>query len=300
MRRSVLTFVSVFSLAAYFLPTGAWAEEAAKEFPDGSPLVNCYSARTDTVEPLFRNQCQGQVVSDDEAKVIRQKRIDRTRRALQAAASPVPADFKRKSAGTGFFVTETGLMLTNNHVIAECRALTAELSTGQELPAHVLAAVPADDLALLQVEGTAPAIVTFREHVAYDNQPITIIGYPNQGLQRIVPYLVNGSLSGPEIEAGRKFRFQADIRPGNSGSPVLDPQGLVVGVVFAKIDTATVYQKTGEHVALVGFGISMDAVRDLFARNGVAAHFADSSQNLAVGGVNGEAGPFMARVVCWM
>lgn len=203
------------------------------------------------------------------------------------------------AGGTGFFVTADGKLLTNNHVIAGCTAFSVEATDGSETAATLIAADAAEDLALLQAPVPGAGPVTFRGKVAWNGGPIAIIGYPSFGLQRIKPLLAAGTLTGPASPDGHRFQFQADIRHGNSGGPIFDEQGLVVGIVFAKIDTADAFRVTGQLIKNVGFAISNNATTAFLEAHGVNAAMADDGpaqddQSLFAGAQRS-----LLRIVCW-
>lgn len=204
-----------------------------------------------------------------------------------------------RSMGTGFFVLPDGRLVTNGHVVSGCSSLSVELTDGTEALADLLAADPDKDLALVRAQVDASASAVFNDNPSLDGRAVAVIGYPEYGLPRIKPYLVWGSLTGPLVGDGRRYAFRGEIRHGNSGGPVLDEAGLVVGVVFAKVDTVAMFRKTGKDIEKVGFAITNDTVLSFLKDHGVAA--ARSSG----GGKKDEASLFLSgrqsivRVICW-
>jgi S1-C subfamily serine protease len=261
--------------------------------------VNCYDADTGTVEARYVGECSGRVVSDDDAARIRQKRIERTRQVLQAAPPPVDRSLKLVAAGTGFFITKDAAVVTNNHVVAGCSALTVETVTDVTARARLVANDPVSDLALLKTDIVPPAVAVLRTPVYVTGQEIAVIGYPDLGLQAIRPVLVNGRLAGPQPPGGQRLAFQANVRPGNSGGPLLDDTGLVIGVVFAKVDSVKVYQKTGQLVREVGYAISVPALIDFLDRQRIEATKAGRAGRLVGQELFDEAKLFVARIGCW-
>jgi S1-C subfamily serine protease len=148
--------------------------------------------------------------------------------------------------GTGFFITEDGYLITNQHVAgngAQVRLVTA----AGILSAKVVKVDAANDLALLKVEGKfTPLSVTSSRSVRLGSSVATI-GFPNVGLQGFSPKLAKGeiaSLSGPQDDP-RYFQISVPVQPGNSGGALVDERGNVVGVVSGKLDLATAVAASG-------------------------------------------------------
>jgi regulator of sirC expression with transglutaminase-like and TPR domain/S1-C subfamily serine protease len=144
-------------------------------------------------------------------------------------------DGKSHGLGTGFVVSPEGLIATNLHVIGEARPISVELKDGTQ---HAVVAVYASDrkldLALVQIDAkNLPALplATGEEAAIRQGQPIVVLGNP-QGLRHSV---VSGVVSGSrKIDEREMIQLAIPIEPGNSGGPVLDMRGRVLGVVTMK------------------------------------------------------------------
>lgn len=147
--------------------------------------------------------------------------------------------------GSGFVVSPERVM-TNAHVVAGTRRLTATSPNGQQLPARVVLFDSSNDIAVLDVPGlTAPAL-PFADREARTGDDAIVLGYPEAG-----PFTVNAvrvrdviNLSGPDIyRAGRILRevytVRGQIRQGNSGGPMINADGEVLGVVFGAAEDTT-------------------------------------------------------------
>ena len=97
---------------------------------------------------------------------------------------------------------------------------------------------------------------------------ILVIGFPLHGRILIQPIFTRGRALDAWTGTGR-FRIKADIRRGNSSGPVLDVNGLVIGVVTAKINTPKMFKKTGRFMRNVGIAISRRIVLEFLKRHGV-------------------------------
>jgi S1-C subfamily serine protease len=145
-------------------------------------------------------------------------------------------DSSGTSSGTAFFVSDRGHLLTNAHVVRACKRIQILHQAGSE-DVSVIAADPTSDLALLGFASRPPAVPAFRGNVRL-GEDIAVFGFP------LFPVLSSGgtftqgsisALTGMRDDSGI-FQISAQIQPGNSGGPVLDEYGNIVGVVVSKLD----------------------------------------------------------------
>lgn len=137
-----------------------------------------------------------------------------------------------KVQGTGFFVTDTGVIATNRHVASGQENLTAITRSGGELPAKVVYTDPEMDIALLKVDGSGfPHLVLADLSTVRQGQAVIAIGNPGMGLPNTVTKGIISAV-GPDPELGRGTWIQTDaaINPGNSGGPLLNTSGQVTGI----------------------------------------------------------------------
>jgi S1-C subfamily serine protease len=136
--------------------------------------------------------------------------------------------------GSGF-VLPGGVVVTNRHVLGQPRQVTVNTWDGQQLQADVAGVAIDSDLAILRLEGIAALpVAALRTTPVERGEPVTVVGYPEGGPLTVTTGAVVGLVDGELLgEPADVIRFDAAIRPGNSGGPVLDADGRVVGVVFA-------------------------------------------------------------------
>lgn len=140
------------------------------------------------------------------------------------------------SKGTGFSIASDGTILTNYHVIEGTDTVTVGFPEDGRFKANVVHTYPSIDLAVLEIDGENLPYLDLAEQPTYkEGDPITFIGNPlsftgiaNEG--KIIDYY---QLSDWDVPI---MMMEAPVYRGNSGSPVLDNEGRVVGVVFATMD----------------------------------------------------------------
>lgn len=149
------------------------------------------------------------------------------------------ATVRVRNLGCGFIGTGSGvvvgdgLIATNRHVVDGASQLEINTWDGRTLQVDVAAAASKSDLALVRVTGSLPPAVSFAADDPEPGDTVTIAGYPGGRALTVVSGAVSsvGPLSGDEI--GDVARVDAPVHPGNSGGPVGDDAGDLVGVVYA-------------------------------------------------------------------
>jgi len=151
---------------------------------------------------------------------------------------------KVSSIGCGGIVTGSafpvgkGYVVTNAHVVSGTTSHNIQRADGTSIHATVVFFDPERDVAVLYAPGFTATGVTFGS--AQRGTQGAVIGYPGGGLERIVPAVVDGTVQAQgrdiyneNLVTRQIFVLQASVRPGNSGGPLVDTQGRVLGMVFA-------------------------------------------------------------------
>lgn len=168
----------------------------------------------------------------------------------------VATSCSRRIEGTGFVYAPERLM-TNAHVVAGVRSPRVELPGGTMLDARVVLYDPDRDIAVLAVPGLAATPLAFAGP-AKGGASAVVVGYPQDGPFTATAARVRQTqrATGPDIYENKRvvreiYALRARVLPGNSGGPLLDPQGGVYGVVFAAAaeDPSTGYALTAAEVA---------------------------------------------------
>jgi serine protease Do len=210
-------------------------------------------------------------------------------------SEPAPEQDHGTAFGTGFRVSGEGDYLTNAHVVEGCKVIKVG-----DLAATVAATDESFDLALLHVDGEAGANPAhFAEKPARLNSDITVVGYPLPDLLGGLN-VTRGSVTSLKGMGGDAVRMQisAPVQPGNSGGPVLNGDGLVVGVVVSKLDAKLVSDAMGDIPQNVNFAIRAEIAKLFLYQNGVEPIEAQDAEPLAPETIADQAQDFTRLITC--
>jgi S1-C subfamily serine protease len=163
---------------------------------------------------------------------------------LPAVNKSAQSVVKVSSVGCGGIVTGSGFpigngyVVTNAHVVSGTSGHSISTPNGNSFRATVVLFDPERDVAVLQAPGFSSAGLSFG--TAERGTQGAVIGYPGGGNERTTPAVVNGTVSAEgrdiynqNLVTRQVFVLQASVHPGNSGGPLVDLQGRVLGMVFA-------------------------------------------------------------------
>lgn len=230
--------------------TASPAPAAAFAPPQGAPL---------SFADIFQ-QVSPAVVSIDVTTRARQSRgfitipgLGRVPVPGGAAQDPEAEAPTAMGAGSGFFISADGYIVTNNHVVADATEIKVRLADQRELTASVVGTDPATDLAVIKVDGADFPFVSFEDRA----QPrvgdwVIAIGNP-LGLGGTATAGIVSALSRQNIDPSTSgyvdfIQIDAAINRGNSGGPTFDIYGRVIGV------NSAIYSQTGGSIG-IGFAI---------------------------------------------
>jgi S1-C subfamily serine protease len=185
-------------------------------------------------------------------------------------------------SGTGYLVDDYGHILTNAHVVDECRAITL-ISEGYRYKAMLVAIDNENDLALVDGAGDNLVPVKFRQgkyiRVA---EGVVAIGYPYAGLLSSSSQTTLGTVTSMAGVADdqRFLQISAPIQPGNSGGPLFDMAGNVVGTIVATINPLAIAKATGSLPQNINFAIKENVIIGFLDRHDVRYFTANSSRKI--------------------
>jgi len=170
---------------------------------------------------------------------------------------------KGYSTGTGFFVTNNGIMVTNHHVIEDAKnVFVLDTATGKKYTAEVLATDPVNDVAIIKVNAMSKGIPLADFFTSLKGDEVLTLGYPLialQGQEQKATFGRINSLSGIKDDI-RMVQVDVPIQPGNSGGPLLNTKGQVIGVITATLDQIVTLRASGSLPQNVNFAVKIDYI----------------------------------------
>ncbi|MBR6085265.1 MAG: trypsin-like peptidase domain-containing protein [Spirochaetales bacterium] len=206
----------------------------------GVPVDNIYYG--DSGVSLFLNDKGSWTYSDDELQNI--KLFETCNKAVVHIETQVSGDssyfdaMPESGTGSGFFISQDGLIVTNYHVIKDATNITVSLHDGSEYAAQLLGSDDENDIAVIRITPDAGAdieILSFGDsNSLMVGQKVIAIGNPFGFDRTMVTGIISGLSRPVRDESGRvllgMIQTSATINPGNSGGPLLDTEGNVIGI----------------------------------------------------------------------
>lgn len=235
-----------------------------------------------------------------ELSVDQRKQGDRLAKDWRpSGTSSATAEFRLKGTGTGFLVSAKGHVVTNDHVVRRCKEIRVRRLDESVGPAKLIAATRADDLALLKADVQADAIAPFRSgRELRQGDAVIAFGFPLSGMLASSGNLTIGNVTAlAGLRNDERFlQTSTPIQPGNSGGPLLDMNGRIVGVTTGSIGTLGAGQAVPQNV---NFAIKGDVVAAFLGKHGVTpSTTGGSSRVMKPADVGDRARRFTVRVEC--
>jgi S1-C subfamily serine protease len=224
--------------------------------------------------------------------------VQTTLAMTQRQVSALPQQgLKVTSAGSGFYLSNTALLLTNYHVVEGCKAISIH---GQV--ASLVSFDPKDDLAVLHTPPRSGSVAALRVRPAVRaGERVVAVGFPLTGFLAAQANVTTGdvsSLAGIGNDS-RYLQVTAPVQPGNSGGPPFDASGNVIGVVSAKLDAIKVAGITGDIPENVNFALKAVVVQAFLIFHFITYQTATSQTERSAPDI-GDLGKSITELVeCW-
>jgi len=210
------------------------------------------------------------------------------------------SDRKLGNTGTGFFINDQGHIITNSHVVKDCKQINT-LYQGSKVSTSLVTNDPRNDLALLKATVRPSAIAYFRSGRGIRaGDDILAFGFP---FESILSDYLKGTKGMVNALAGlgndtRFMQVSASVQPGNSGGPLLDQAGNVVGVVTAKMNAIKMAKYSGDIPQNVNFALKASLVRDMLEVKDIDYETASFKRELKAVDIFDRAKKFTVLVEC--
>jgi S1-C subfamily serine protease len=202
------------------------------------------------------------------------------------------------SSGSGIILAKSAVV-TNQHVVANCNKVDVVLN-GQRFNASVTKRDAKNDLALLQVENLPVVVYPSIRKRAVSGEGVMVAGYPLSGLlssDLIVTDGIVNALSGIANDASQ-LQISAPVQPGNSGGPLIDKSGALLGVVVSKLNALRAAAMTGDVPQNINFAIKPEVLRLFLESESLPIVSADAGVRLETEVLAARAKSFTAKIEC--
>jgi S1-C subfamily serine protease len=249
----------------------------------GAALLGAFRTSTTTIRELQPVQASSSAASFASGKPLSVNQIYRlaapgvvqvTATQVVTTAAPIDPFFgfsipqrqRQQALGSGFVIDKAGHIITNYHVIQGARSVEVSFSNNESMKARIVGADPSTDVAVLQVKAHSRALTPLElgdSDTVHVGDAVVAIGNPF-GLERTVTAGIVSALQ-RVIPAPNSYSIDhviqtdAPINKGNSGGPLLDARGKVIGV------NSQIQSDTGGNVG-IGFAVPIDTVKTVAAQ----------------------------------
>lgn len=166
------------------------------------------------------------------------------------------------STGTGFFISNDGHMITNYHVIKNANSINVAIGE-KEIEAKIITQDKINDIAIIKVEiPNTESIPIIRSSDSSVGEEVFTLGYPLvdvQGKELKATFGRINAMSGLQDDI-RVMQVDVPIQPGNSGGPLINSKGEVIGIVTATMDSIVTLYKKGVLPQNVNFAVKSDYI----------------------------------------
>ena len=204
------------------------------------------------------------------------------------------------SSGSGI-VINAGDILTNFHVVDRCNKIEVKLPGERAEDAISIAQDPKNDLAVVRINTPAKAVASFRDGApARVGDTVLALGYPLSGVLASSANLSVGIISALAGlgDDSRFLQISAPVQPGNSGGPLIDTSGHVVGIVTGKLNAIAVAAFTGDIPENINFAIKPEVAKAFLESRGIKYSTAASDRQMLTADIADLAKPFTAYIEC--
>ena len=250
--------------------------------------------------------------------------LEKINKELQKSKKKQPPKSKG-GTGSGFFISKLGHIITNQHVVDKCKKITIGDNIDKQVTAKLLEIDKENDLALLRtssLELASKETKSLIKKLSTQKLGIEIVPLATAGLMRskdvelgediVVAGFPYGHIFSKDIKVtfgnvnstkgvgdnSSQFQIQAPVQIGNSGGPIYDKHGNIVGVVVAQLDKLKMAKTIGSLPENVNFGIKASTVKQFLNSSGLPTKWAARDKEISNKEISKIASKQTVMVVC--
>lgn len=173
-------------------------------------------------------------------------------------------EYEITGSGTGFFVGQNGLIATCSHVVKDADVIQVEYKN-KSYNANKITENESNDIAIIKIEGEFPFFNLKGSEDVKLGDDVYTIGYPNTQVQGVEPKLTTGTISALSglRDDPTYYQISVPIQPGNSGGPLLNANGIVIGVISATMDAKATLIKRDFIPQNINYAVKSDYLKIL-------------------------------------
>jgi len=229
-------------------------------FAAPSSATAFHTGKALSINQIYRSAAPG-VVQVTATQIVRAPAVD------PFFGFPFAQNERQQALGSGFVIDKAGHIVTNYHVIQGARTVSVSFSNNESMKAHVVGSDPSTDVAVLQVDVHSRALTPLplgNSDDVHVGDSVVAIGNP-LGLDRTVTAGIVSALQrviaapGGQYSIDHVIQTDAALNHGNSGGPLLNANGDVIGV------NSQIQSDTGSNIG-IGFAVPIDTVKTVAAQ----------------------------------
>ena len=203
----------------------------------------------------------------------------------------------RSWSGSGFIISDSGHILTNEHVAGNCKNIIIQPGN---IKAELVAKDAKVDLAILKVQGVFKNYAIFSVNTAVLGGQVVAAGFPYKQLLSSSIKISTGIISSlAGIKDDKKVvQITAPIQPGNSGGPLIDAYGNIVGVIVSKLDSKLMYNVMDDIPQNVNFAIKSKYAKKFLYKNNITFEQSASTTKYDIPAISKAAEAYTVEINC--
>ena len=293
------------------------------------PIITKPSSSSQELEQEKQKRIALQRKADEEERKRKEleKKIEELEKKNKELSKPKKKEPIKPSAnsGSGFFISKLGHIITNEHVVNNCSKITVGDNIDRQVPAKLMEVDKKNDLALLRtttLELASSDTKSLIKKLSTQNLRMEIVPLATVGLMRsndvelgeniVVAGFPYGDIFSKDIKVtfgnvnstkgvgdnSSQFQIQAPVQTGNSGGPIYDKYGNIVGVVVAQLDKLKMAKTIGSLPENVNFGIKASTVKQFLNSSGLPTKWAERDKPMSNKEISKIASKQTVMVVC--